>query len=715
MARMMRALGLLVFAAALACWPLAGPFAQEPPAGPAVGAAELEALAAELRDENKRAELIRRIEALAAVRSGEAPPEQGKPPPGPLAFLTDRIAAFGGDIAGALAFVVDSRAFRAWVAQGLDSLASGWAALGRLLLVLLAGVVVEIAVRRLSAGLQRASPRPEAETAGERLLSAAFGAVLGAIPIAAFAAGSFAALFAAALPEAGGQAAVAVVCAVSAARLAMLAARTALAPGAGGARLLRLSDAGAVVLVRWVRRLVSVAVYGWLLCEVMRILGLPAAPYALLVDLVGVSVLGVAAAMVLRNRAPVRDRLRGAGGGRLRSRLADVWHVVALAYLAVVFLVWAVSVENGFGYLAAASAWTVAAAAVARLADLGVLRLAEAATRWQLRINSRFSGAEARADRTVPIVRKCLRAAVWLGAALAVLEAWGAPALELLAAPVGERILGGLVRIALALGLFLVLWEALCLAIGRYLDARDEDGSPLDRSARARTLLPLLRRASAVVLVTVGGLTVASELGIDIAPLLAGVGIAGLAIGFGAQTLVKDVITGLFIVLENQVAVGEYVSVGGHSGIVEALSIRTIRLRDLAGAVHVVPFGEVGTVENLTRDFSYAVIDAGVGYSEDTDRVSDVLREIAAGMEQDESWRHRVIPPFELFGVQELADSAVVVRCRFKTPPMHQWAVAREFRRRMKKRFDALGIEIPFPHRTVYFGAGKDDAPAGGN
>jgi len=154
---------------------------------------------------------------------------------------------------------------------------------------------------------------------------------------------------------------------------------------------------------------------------------------------------------------------------------------------------------------------------------------------------------------------------------------------------------------------------------------------------------------------------------------------------------------------------------GGHSGIVEALSIRTIRLRDLAGAVHVVPFGEVGTVENLTRDFSYAVIDAGVGYSEDTDRVSDVLREIAAGMESDESWRHRVIPPFELFGVQELADSAVVVRCRFKTPPMHQWAVAREFRRRMKKRFDALGIEIPFPHRTVYFGAGKDDAPSGGN
>ncbi|MCY3755547.1 MAG: mechanosensitive ion channel family protein, partial [Alphaproteobacteria bacterium] len=205
----------------------------------------------------------------------------------------------------------------------------------------------------------------------------------------------------------------------------------------------------------------------------------------------------------------------------------------------------------------------------------------------------------------------------------------------------------------------------------------------------------------------VGVLTAASELGIDIAPLLAGVGIAGLAIGFGAQTLVKDVITGLFILMEDQVAVGEYVSVAGHSGIVEGLSIRTIRLRDLSGTVHVVPFGEVGTVENLTRDYSYAVIDAGVGYSEDTDRVSDVLREVAASMESDEDWRDRIIPPFEVFGVQELGDSAVVVRCRFKTPPMQQWAVAREFRRRMKKRFDELGIEIPFPHRTVYFGGGK--------
>ena len=691
---MIRAFGILAVLAVLWGWP-AGMAAQEAPAGP--DAAELEALAAELKDEAKRAALVRRIEALAAAQRG-GEPEAEEAARGPLASVTGSIAAFGGDVAGSLSFAFDPGVFRQWLEQGFDDPASGaplWTVLGQALLVLLAGFVVEIAARRLMAGLRRASERPESGGAGERLLAAAVALLLGIVPVAAFAVASFAAVSVAALPQTAAELVLAVVYASSGARLAMLAVRAVTEPLDGGAGLLT-----------WLRRLVLAVAYGWLVCEAARIFALPPAPYRLLVDLAGLAVLAVAVSMVLRNRRTVRDRLRGDGGG-VGARLADVWHVVAVAYLAAVFLVWATAVEGGFAYVGAASAWTVAAAAAARLADLGILRLVDMAARWEVRADSRFPGVKARADRYVPVLRKCLRTSVWLIAAVAVLEAWRAPVLDLLAAPAGERIVGALVRIALVLGVFLVLWEALCLAIERYLDARDEDGNPVERSGRARTLLPLLRRASAVLLLTVGGLTAASELGIDIAPLLAGVGIAGLAIGFGAQTLVKDVITGLFIVMEDQVAVGEYVSVAGHAGIVEGMSIRTIRLRDLSGTVHVVPFGEVGTVENLTRDYSYAVIDAGVGYGEDTDRVSDVLREVAAGMESDGDWRDRVIPPFEVFGVQELGDSAVTVRCRFKTPPMQQWAVAREFRRRMKKRFDELGIEIPFPHRTVYFGGGK--------
>ena len=702
---MIRALGLLAILVVLWGWPH-GLAAQEAPVGP--DAAELEALAAELRDEGRRTDLIRRIEALAAAQRGAAPAEE-EPARGPLASVTDSIVAFGGDVAGSLSFAFDPGVFRQWLEQGFRDPASGapfWAVLGQALLALLAALVVEIAARRLMAGLRRGPERLEAGTVGGRLLAATIGLLLGTVPLAAFAVAGFAALSVAALPQTAAELVLAAIYASSAARFAMLSLRTVLAPETASARLAPLDDGAAAGLFAWLRRLILALAYGWLVCEAARILALPSAPYRLLVDLVGVAVLGVAVAMVLRNRQAVRDRLRGGGGG-IGTRFADIWHVIAVAYLAAVFLVWAAAVEGGFAYIGEASAWTVAAVAAGRLADLGMLRLIDAAARWELRADSRLPGVKARADRYMPVLRKCLRTAVWMIAGVAALEAWRAPVLDLLASPVGERVIGALVRIALVFGLFLVLWEAICLAIERYLDARDEDGNPVERGGRARTLLPLLRRASAILLLTVGVLTAASELGIDIAPLLAGVGIAGLAIGFGAQTLVKDVITGLFIVMEDQVAVGEYVSVAGHSGIVEGLSIRTIRLRDLSGTVHVVPFGEVGTVENLTRDYSYAVIDAGIGYGEDTDRVSDVLREIAAGMESDEDWRDRIIPPFEVFGVQELGDSAVIVRCRFKTPPMHQWAVAREFRRRMKKRFDELGIEIPFPHRTVYFGGGK--------
>lgn len=702
---MIRALGLLAILIVLWGWP-PGLAAQEAPAGP--DAAELEALAAELRDEGRRADLIRRIEALAAAQRGTAPAEE-EVAQGPLASVTDSIVSFGGDVAGSLSFAFDPGVFRQWLEQGFRDPASGapfWTVLSQALLALLAALVVEIAVRRLMAGLRRGSERPEADTVGGRLLAAMIGLLLGTVPLAAFAVAGFAALSVVALPQTAAELVLAVIYVSSAARFATLVLRTVLAPETTGARLAPLDDGAAAGLLAWLRRLILAVAYGWLVCETARILAFPPAPYRLLVDLVGVAVLAVAVAMVLRNREAVRDRLRGGGDG-VGARLADIWHVIAVAYLAAVFLVWASAVEGGFAYIGEASAWTVAAVAAGRLADLGVLRLIDAAARWELRADSRLPGVKARADRYMPVLRKCLRTAVWVIAGVAALEAWRAPVLDLLASPVGERVIGALVRIALVFGLFLVLWEAICLAIERYLEARDEDGNPVERGGRARTLLPLLRRASAILLLTVGVLTAASELGIDIAPLLAGVGIAGLAIGFGAQTLVKDVITGLFILMEDQVAVGEYVSVAGHSGIVEGLSIRTIRLRDLSGTVHVVPFGEVGTVENLTRDYSYAVIDAGVGYGEDTDRVSDVLREIAAGMESDEDWRERIIPPFEVFGVQELGDSAVVVRCRFKTPPMQQWAVAREFRRRMKKRFDELGIEIPFPHRTVYFGGGK--------
>ncbi len=245
-----------------------------------------------------------------------------------------------------------------------------------------------------------------------------------------------------------------------------------------------------------------------------------------------------------------------------------------------------------------------------------------------------------------------------------------------------------------------VLWRRVDVVVAR-LEAAEGDSR---RDARLRTLLPLGRGIARIALAVVVALVALSELGIDIAPLLASIGIIGLAVGFGAQSLVKDVITGAFILLEDSIAVGDVVEVGTHSGVVEGMTLRTVRLRDLAGDLHIVPFGDVGAVRNMTRDFSYALIDAGVAYKENVDHVIPVMREAAKDMRCDANYGADILAPLEVLGVNALADSAVEIRVRLKTRPGRQWRVRREYLRRMKQAFDAHGIEIPFPHRTLIMG-----------
>ncbi len=251
-------------------------------------------------------------------------------------------------------------------------------------------------------------------------------------------------------------------------------------------------------------------------------------------------------------------------------------------------------------------------------------------------------------------------------------------------------------------------------AVERALRAREDEEGASVRGARMRTILPLLRKVVLVTLGTLIVLMVLSEAGINIAPLIAGAGVVGLAVGFGAQKLVQDIITGIFILVEDAVSVGDVVNVAGIGGLVEDLSIRSLRLRDLDGSVHTIPFSSVSTVTNLTKTFSYFVADIGVAYREDTDEVAEVCRKIVDEMRDDERYRRSILEPLEVLGVDRFADSAVILKARIKTRPIKQWDVGREFNRRMKKRFDELGIEIPFPHVTLYFGEDKQGrAPAG--
>ncbi len=271
----------------------------------------------------------------------------------------------------------------------------------------------------------------------------------------------------------------------------------------------------------------------------------------------------------------------------------------------------------------------------------------------------------------------------------------------------------------------LFAWEAANAAVQRYL-ARLTREAQAARSARLRTLLPMFRTALLVAICLVAGLIVLSEIGVNIAPLLAGAGVVGLAIGFGSQRLVQDIITGLFLLLENTMQVGDVVTLGGLSGTVEALSIRTIRLRALDGSVHIIPFSAVTTVTNMTRDFGYAVLDISVGLNEEPDRVTDVVRTVAREMRAEPRWASSIRDDLEVLGVEKFIDLAFVLRMRIQTLPGQRWAVARELNRRIKLRFDELAIESPITSfralSTHVAGAerqdgrgGRPDPPPGGD
>jgi small conductance mechanosensitive channel len=231
-----------------------------------------------------------------------------------------------------------------------------------------------------------------------------------------------------------------------------------------------------------------------------------------------------------------------------------------------------------------------------------------------------------------------------------------------------------------------------------------------DREAvkRAETLGRVFRYLIAVVVSLVAGMLVLAELGISVAPILGAAGVVGLAVGFGAQSLVRDYFNGFFILLENQIRQGDVVNVGGdHAGLVEQVTLRFVQLRDYDGRVHFVPNGQISSVINLTRGFSFAVIDAGVAYRENVDDVMAVMREVGQEMRAQPEWGERLLEDLEMAGVDQWGDSAVVIRCRFKCVPLQQWSVKREYLRRLKLAFDAKGIEIPFPHLTVYAGEDK--------
>jgi small conductance mechanosensitive channel len=265
--------------------------------------------------------------------------------------------------------------------------------------------------------------------------------------------------------------------------------------------------------------------------------------------------------------------------------------------------------------------------------------------------------------------------------------------------------------------MFGLLWLVRLLEnrIVRLLTRRSEHGTVEDQENRAHTLVGVFRSASTLAIYGGGILMVLAEVGINIVPLMGGAAVLGLAVAFGAQNLIRDYFYGFMIIFENQYTVNDVVKIGDVSGQVERITLRVTVLRGLDGTVHFVPNGEITRVSNLTHGWSRAVLDIGIAYKEDADKVMEIMMELGRELRRDPDFRGMIMEMPEMLGVDQLGDSAVVVKMLMKTRPLKQWAVKREMLRRIKRKFDELGIEIPFPQRTIYHRHENGIHPEGGD
>ncbi|MBV9553319.1 MAG: mechanosensitive ion channel [Alphaproteobacteria bacterium] len=475
-------------------------------------------------------------------------------------------------------------------------------------------------------------------------------------------------------------------------RAIMCVGRMLVSPDDGRLRLWRLDDAGARFVLRWLRRLVIVAIFGEALVEIALLLGLDQSAHDGLDRLVVLVLAAMLAVVVVRSRQPVGAYVRGDGRSRWRSWLAEAWPYLAVIAIVSFWIGTATGTRGGLSDLYFPGV-TLAAVVGARLLTIVVLGTVERLLRLDGAEPIELPGLRPRIARYRLPLEYAATAIITGLCLVVVLQLWGVPAFAWFSGGgVGERLLSALVTIFVAMMIAIAVWELSQAALERHL-ADTGRGGPA-RSARLLTLLPLLRTALLAAIVVVIGLTALSQIGVNIAPLLAGAGIAGVAIGFGAQHLVQDVITGVFVLFENAINIGDGVTTAGLSGSVEQLSVRTIRLRAADGSVHIIPFSAVTTITNSNRGIGNVAVSVTVAYEEDPDRVCTVLSEIAAAMRTEDEYKPRILGDLQIFGVDQVKPSGVTISGQIVCTDTGRWPVQREFNRRLKRRFDAEKIKL---------------------
>lgn len=694
------------------------PAAQNKPAAAPPSTEELERLVKTLQNDGDRQALIGQLQALIEAQRGIAQKEAAGQPTTWLADLSQRIDAISGEILATALVVVDAPRLVGWVAAQVEdrTLRNHWVAIGlKLAIVFGCALVAEWGVRLM---LHRPAARlnlVRGRAAGPavRLLLLLLAVIVELVPVAVFVAVAYGVLPATEPFFGTARVAEALINANLWARGVLGIVRVALlSPNAE--TFYALGEETRQYLYIWARRVTGWAVYGAALAAAAWWLGVPGAIYALILrgTLLAIAILLVV--FILQNRASVGAWLRGRepgegtepvanGGWRLlRSRLAETWHVLAIIYVACLFSVYIVHIENGLIAGLRTTLVSIVVVVAAVLINTFARHLSRRGFAVRPELRARFPTLEARANRYLPAITFLVSFIVYLFSALALLQAWGVDAFAWMGSSTGGRVTGSATTIAIVVIAAIIVWELFSAAIERYLLGLARNGAAAGRIARLRTLLPLVRTTVMVTIVTIVSLIVLAELGINIVPLLAGASIVGVAIAFGSQALVKDVITGLFILIEDTFSVGDIIDVGKGSGTVERISIRTLRLRDTAGNLQTIPFSEITIVRNMTRDFAYVVCDAGVLYREDPDQVIQVMREVGAELGADPAWAPVILEPLDIWGLDRFTDSAMVIRARLKVAPTKQWGVGREFNRRLKKAFDRHGIEMPSMNQTRY-------------
>ncbi|WP_415919487.1 mechanosensitive ion channel domain-containing protein [Tateyamaria sp. SN6-1] len=494
--------------------------------------------------------------------------------------------------------------------------------------------------------------------------------------------------------------------------LAKVIVRTVLSPSTHELRFIAISDAAAKRISRWVGSIATVIGYGQLL--IVPIVNQQASFSAGrgVSTLLAFIAIAMALVLVLRSRTDVAAWLLGERPEDKPSvvRFASRnWYAPVVFYLLVLAVIVAARPDGLIWPVLLTTAQVIAVVTLGVVVSGGLSRFGSRGMHLPELMRSRMPSLEGRLNSLMGHILTIARVVITicvLGFALdfsGVLDFRG-----MVQGETGRWVVGTAVSVALILLFGMLIW----LALLSWVDYRLNPDYGTMPTSREKTLLTLLRNAATIVLMVIILMFALAEIGIDIAPLIASAGVLGLAIGFGAQKLVQDIITGVFIQFENAINVGDVVTLGGTTGVAEKLTIRSITLRDVNGTVHLIPFSSVDMVSNYVKDFSYYVCDLGIAYRENIDDGRDAM---LAAFEQLRETEHGAFidGDLEWFGVQALGDSAVVLRARIKCHPGKQWGIGRAYNELCKRVLDERGIEIPYPHQTIYFGEDKDgSAPA---